>query len=110
MKRLIFAMIICALACASVATAQTARRPMTIDDLLRVRRVGDPQLSPDGKWLAYSVAVPDKAANRSRTQVYLLSVGGGAAKALTRGEASSSETRWPHDWTRIPCLSGVPTR
>jgi len=106
MKRLIFAMIICALACASVATAQTARRPMTIDDLLRVRRVGDPQLSPDGKWLAYSVAVPDKAANRSRTQVYLLSVDGGAAKALTSGEASSSEPRWSPDGTRIAFVSG----
>src|SRR5205085_6526595 len=106
MKRLIFAMIICALACASVATAQTARRPMTIDDLLRVRRVGDPQLSPDGKWLAYSVAVPDKAANRSRTQVYLLSVEGGAAKALTSGEASPSEPRWSPDGTRIAFVSG----
>src|SRR5437764_308658 len=97
MKRLIFALIICVLACASVALAQQTRRPLTIDDLLQARRVGDPQLSPDGKWLAYSVAVPDKAANRSRTQIYLISADGGAAKQLTSGDASASEPRWSPD-------------
>ena len=106
MKRLIFLCVMCALACASFATAQQARRPMTIDDLLQARRVGDPQLSPDGKWLVYSVAVPDKAANRSRTQIYLLAVAGGAAKQLTTSDASSSEPRWSPDGMRIAFISG----
>src|SRR5207237_8550586 len=106
MKRLICALIMCVLACASVALAQQTRRPLTIGDLLRVRRVGDPQLSPDGKWIAYSVAVPDVAANRSRTQVYLLSVDGGAARALSSGEASSSAPRWSPDGQRIAFVTG----
>src|SRR5205085_8815342 len=106
MKRLIFAGVICVLACASVVLAQPGRRAMTVDDLLQARRVGDPQLSPDGKWLAYSVAVPDKAANRSRTQIYLISADGGAAKQLTSGDASASEPRWSPDGTRLAFVSG----
>src|SRR4051812_10055452 len=89
MRRLLWPAIICALALVSVVTAQPARRPMTVDDLLQVRRVGDPQLSPDGKWIAYSIAVPDRAANRSRTQIYLVSVAGGEPKQLTTGESST---------------------
>ncbi len=106
MKRLVFQMIMCALAFACVATAQTARRALTVDDLLQVRRVGDPQLSPDGKWVAYSVAVPDKVANRSRTQIYLLAVDGGEAKQLTTGESSASEPRWSPDGKWLAFVSG----
>ena len=50
-----------ALLCAATAApAQTAKRPLTVDDLLKVRRVGDPQLSPDGRLVAYQISDPDK--------------------------------------------------
>ncbi|MFL6209941.1 MAG: prolyl oligopeptidase family serine peptidase [Pyrinomonadaceae bacterium] len=106
MRRLLWPAIICALALVSVVTAQPARRPMTVDDLLQVRRVGDPQLSPDGKWIAYSIAAPDRAANRSRTQIYLVSVAGGEPKQLTTGESSTSTPRWSPDGRRLAFVTG----
>ena len=70
-------------ACAAAAEAQSAR--LTVEELLKIQRVGDPQLSPDGKWVAYTVAVPDLAANRSRTQIYRVAVAGGEPNRLTEG-------------------------
>ncbi len=106
MKRLMWRALMCVVALAAVVTAQPARRPMAVDDLLQVRRVGDPQLSPDGKWVAYTVAVPDKAANRSRTQIYLIAIDGGTPKQLTSGESSSSTPRWSPDGARLAFVTG----
>ena len=66
------------LTAASFATAsigaQTAQRPMTFDDFAAVRNVGDPQLSPDGKWVLYSVRTTDVASNRRTTVTWLASM------------------------------------
>jgi dipeptidyl aminopeptidase/acylaminoacyl peptidase len=89
-----FALVVC---CAVAAQAQGGKQPLTIGDLLKVRRVGDPQLSPDGRWIAYQVSVPDVEANRSRTQLYLVSMDGGQPKQLTSGTSSASTPRWAPD-------------
>ena len=66
---------LCALAAmlcaASYAGAQAPSARFTVQEMLKIQRVGDPQLSPDGRWVAYQITVPDVAANRSRTQLYL---------------------------------------
>jgi dipeptidyl aminopeptidase/acylaminoacyl peptidase len=84
--------------------SQTAK-PFTIDELLKVRRVSDPQLSPDGRWLAYTIADTDKAANKRTTQIYLVSAEGGEPRQITNEKQSSTGPRWSPDGKRLAFVS-----
>ncbi|MCA1850689.1 MAG: DPP IV N-terminal domain-containing protein, partial [Acidobacteria bacterium] len=97
MRRKVISLLFLALALAAAVSAQTGSQPLTISDLLKVRRVGDPQLSPDGRWIAYQITVPEVEANRSRTQLYLVATDGGEPKQLTSGASSASSPRWSPD-------------
>jgi dipeptidyl aminopeptidase/acylaminoacyl peptidase len=90
---------------AAVAKEQQPSRSFTIDDLLKVRRVSDPQISPDGKRIAYTVADTDKAANKRTTQIYLISTDGGEPSAITSDKPSSHSPRWSPDGKRLAFIS-----
>src|SRR5260221_4242150 len=75
-----------ALALLIAGTAQGQPHPLNFNDLISLHRIGGPQLSPDGKWIAYDAATPDLAANASRSALFLIPAGGGAAEEITEGE------------------------
>ncbi len=84
-----------------VASAMIAQTTFTFDNLIKVRRVGDPQLSPDGRTVAFTVGDVDKAANRTSTQIYTVSISGGEPKQITKDTKSSSAPRWSPDGKRV---------
>jgi dipeptidyl aminopeptidase/acylaminoacyl peptidase len=104
MKRFTVLAAILLFAFTSAFAQQTA--PFTIHDLLKVRRLGDPQLSPDGKWVAYQVGDVNKDANRAISQIYVISVDGGEPKQLTTGDRSSSTPRWSPNGARLAFVTG----
>jgi hypothetical protein len=59
------------------STGQTAKHPITFDDLIAMRRIAEAELSPDGKWVAYTAATPDMEANRNATNLWMAPVAGG---------------------------------
>src|ERR1700738_3322942 len=84
--------------------AQEAKHPITFDDLIQLHRVGDPKISPDGKWVAYSVSTPDMNANRNASNVWIVSTSGGAPMQLTpSGHDSAPE--WSPDAKTLVFLS-----
>ncbi len=104
MKRCIALVIVLVVGLCAVAAAQN--RTYTIEDLMKVRRVGDPQISPDGKTVAFTVGDVNFDANRVVTQIYVTSIGGGSIKQLTNGPSSSSSPRWSPDGKKIAFTTG----
>ena len=70
-------------------TAQAQRRVPTVDDLLNVKSLGGAQISPDGKYVAYTINQADWKQDAFVTQVWLAEVQSGRTFQLTRGEKSS---------------------
>ncbi|HEV2862378.1 MAG TPA: DPP IV N-terminal domain-containing protein, partial [Pyrinomonadaceae bacterium] len=103
--RLRLSVLALALLCAPAVFAQS-RAPFSIQELLKVRRVADPQLSPDGRWVAYQVTTPDPAANRNRTQVYVIPINGGEPKQLTSGASNAMTPRWSPDGRKLAYVTG----
>src|SRR6266540_3744578 len=68
-----------------IATAAYAQHPITFEDLAAIHRVGAPQISPDGKWIAYDVSTPDLPANTSHTAVLVIPSGGGDSNKIADG-------------------------
>lgn len=59
-------------AAATPAAVTAAKSAFTAEDLVRLRRLSDPQVSPDGRWAAFTLRETDMEANRGRTDVWLL--------------------------------------
>jgi dipeptidyl aminopeptidase/acylaminoacyl peptidase len=103
MKRFFAVSVISLLAFASVAFGQD--RQFAVDDLLKVRRVADPQVSPKGDLVAFTITDVDKAANKSTTQIYVVPMGGGEGRQLTNDEHSSTSPRWSPDGEKLAFIS-----
>jgi dipeptidyl aminopeptidase/acylaminoacyl peptidase len=106
MKRLALAVFaISGFAIAAVPTSRAqAKRPITFDDLISMQRVNEPQVSPDGKWVAFTVATPDREANRNASNVWIVPVEGGDPRQLTRSGHDSSP-QWSPDGRVLAFLS-----
>ncbi|HEV7396527.1 MAG TPA: S9 family peptidase [Pyrinomonadaceae bacterium] len=103
MKRFVISLSTLVLALAAVASAQSS---FTIEDLLKVRRVADPRLSPDGKHIAFTIGDVNYDANKAINQIYVVAIDGTGLKQLTSAPSSSSSPRWSPDGKRIAFVTG----
>ena len=82
-----------------------AKRPMIFEDMMKMRRLGETDVSPDGKWLVYSVTDVDLAANSQTAHLYIQPIAGGEPKPLVGTEAGDGGARFSHDGKRLLFLS-----
>ncbi len=89
----------------TVGPTGAEKRPITFDDFIRIKRLTDPQISPDGASVAYVVTEMDLEKNRGRSDIWIIPLQGGEARRLTSGPGSHSHPRWSPDGARLAFIS-----
>ena len=83
------------------------KRAITFEDYIALKAVSDPQLSPDGKWVAYTVSTPSLQDNRNVARVWVVEVATGRSRQLTNGPGAGSDRqpRWSPDGKTLAFIS-----
>ena len=90
------------------ASVPAAKRNLQVDDLIRIKTVGDAQVSPDGRWVAYTVATASLKEDKSETQVWMTPTDGGEPLPMTAKGSSASRPRFSPDGKYLAFLAARP--
>jgi dipeptidyl aminopeptidase/acylaminoacyl peptidase len=101
MERSVILFVFLLLLAAPAAVFAEGKRPMTIDDLFRFKRVSDPQISPDGKLVVYVVGSVDLNANSTSSTLWLASTDKGEPRQLTNTTKKDRHPRWSPDGKHV---------
>jgi len=88
-------------ASAEVAGAGSGRRPMTFTDLQQFKRIDDPQISPNGRWVMFSAVDVDLAANSKVSHLWVVPLKGGQEKQVTFWKEGESNGRFSPDGKQV---------
>ena len=86
-------------------SAQT-RHPLKLDDLARFRNVSDPQISPDGQWIAYTVSTIDAKEDKSSSHIWMVKYDGTNDRQITFSNDGEGSPRWSPDGKYLSFTSG----
>ncbi|HXI32105.1 MAG TPA: LpqB family beta-propeller domain-containing protein, partial [Vicinamibacterales bacterium] len=103
-------MVACGVLAAAVSVsvhAQIAlpKVPPTVDQILSLKRVGAPAISPDGRWVAYTVRETNWDDNAYETEIFVADASGGAPRQLTNAKKSSRSPAWSPDGSKLAFIS-----
>ena len=93
------------LLCLLAAPLAAQKRAITFEDYIALKAVSDPQLSPDGKWVAYTVSTPSLQDNRNVSRVWVAEVATGKTRQVTNGPGSDRQPRWSPDGKTLAFIS-----
>lgn len=82
-----------------------AKRPLRPADIYRLPALSDPQVSPDGKWVSYTMTTIDSLKDGRNSDVWMISWDGAADIQLTNSPDGESRARWSPDGKWLAFLS-----
>ncbi len=88
----------------SIPAFSQAKRPFTFEDMMKLKRVGEPVPSPDGKWVLFSAVDVSLAANTKVPHVWIVPTAGGESREIIFTQ-ESDRPRWAPDGKRFAFLS-----
>src|SRR5882672_5579359 len=93
---------------ATITVLAQTRRPFKLDDLARLREVRDPQIAPDGQWVAYVVATIDTKEDKTNTHIWMVGYDGKNDRQITFSQDSEAAPRWSPDGKYLSFTSSRP--
>ena len=89
----------------AIATLWAQKAPFNVYGLMELQRISDPQLSPDGATVAFTVQTVDLEENAKPKQIYTVPLTGGSPRRITWSGTSNYRPRWSPDSTEIAFIS-----
>jgi dipeptidyl aminopeptidase/acylaminoacyl peptidase len=81
-----------------------AKHPFTFEDMMKLKRVGEPEVSPDGKWVIFSVVDVDLEANTKTPHIWIVPTAGGEEREII-ADQDADRPRWAPDGKRFAFIS-----
>jgi dipeptidyl aminopeptidase/acylaminoacyl peptidase len=82
------------------------KRPFTFEDMMSLKRIGSPEISPDGKWVLFSAVDVDLKQNKKTPHLWVVPLAGGDARQVTSDPAGEDRGRWSPDGKQVLFVSG----
>jgi dipeptidyl aminopeptidase/acylaminoacyl peptidase len=90
---------------AQLAPLALPKSAPTVDQILSLKRAGSPKISPDGRWVAYTVRETNWDDNAYETEIWLADSASGETRQLTNAKKSSRAPSWSPDGSKLAFIS-----